>query len=76
MPQKQKIILLTKSKRLNLIIKPGSIVMYPACGIVFYVKIFYVFTIFNFTLYIFNCGLPRYGVRINKRCVILTFDLL
>jgi len=37
-----------------------SIAMYPACGIVFYVKIFYVFAIFHFSFYIFNCGLPRY----------------
>ena len=70
-----------------------SIAVYPACGIVFCVKIFfmffsfilwlaalcyskvnlcflcqniYVFTIFNFIPqagYIFNCGLPRYGIQ-------------
>ncbi|OIP57060.1 MAG: hypothetical protein AUK34_10175 [Ignavibacteria bacterium CG2_30_36_16] len=38
-----------------------SIAMHPACGIVFYVKIFMClqFYILHSALYIFNCGLPR-----------------
>ena len=46
-----------------------SIAMHPACGIVFYVKIFMClqFYILHSALYIFNCGLPRCEIDYDEK---------